>query len=140
MENQKWSIEGLTTLQSTFRTEKGYFATIEGFIAPVDDPDNISERFDRMDTYWVHFINGDLLPYLKEALDLYAPELEEGFLLRIEVCWRRHCEFTYNFEEKYYDEVEYGDSCSEEKFYWPGGDTEITTELEVISPWRQFSS
>ena len=126
-------MEGLTTLQSTFRAEKGYFATIEGFIAPIDDPENIDERFEGMDTYWVHSINGELLPYLNEVLDENAQELEEGTLLRIEVCERRHCEFTYKFEEKYYEEAEYGDSCNQADYYWLGGNTEITTESEEVN-------
>ena len=119
----------LTPTTATYSVGKGEFYTVEAFWVEYNEDgeyfeETDNERVEILEDYYVEEINGAIGDYV-EKLVSEAQEggftVPEGKFVKIYFYGRRHCDFTYNHEEGYYEEVEYGDTCmAQEEFIYDG--------------------
>ena len=119
----------LTPTTATYSVGKGEFYTVESFWVEYNKEEGYfeetdDERVEILEDYYVEEINGAMGDYVE---DLVKEAKEGGFtvpdgkFVKIYFYGRRHCDFTYNHEESYYEEVEYGDTCmAQEEFIYDG--------------------
>ena len=119
----------LTPTTATYSVGKGEFYTVEAFWVEYNKEEGYfeetdDERVEILEDYYVEEINGAIGDYV-EKLVSEAQEggftVPEGKFVKIYFYGRRYRDFTYNHEESYYEEVEYGDTCmAQEEFIYDG--------------------
>ena len=119
----------LTPTTASYSVGKGEFYTVEAFWVEYNKEEGYfeetdDERVEILEDYYVEEINGAMGDYVENLVKEVKEggfTVPDGKFVKIYFYGRRHCDFTYNHEESYYEEVEYGDTCmAQEEFIYDG--------------------